>query len=185
MNHETNSRLSDEQIKAPLNRRVRAILLTGRGTVMLIKRVKRDVQPYWVAPGGGVEGDEDVIAALHRELMEELGAEADVLERAFVLRHSIAGKNLEEHFFICCLQDYDLELRSGPEFSDPTRGVYLPDEVPLTEDALETINIKTPELRDWMIRHLRLLNLRDSRIRIARHGIGQAWAHSTSTNTAI
>ena len=55
--------------------RVRAILLTERGTLMFIKRVKPDAPPYWVAPGGGVE-DEDMslIGTLHRELREELGA---------------------------------------------------------------------------------------------------------------
>ena len=72
----------------PLNRRVRAILLTGRGTMLFIKRIKPNKPAYWVAPGGGVEHeDEDLMATLHRELFEELGATAKVLDTAFVLRH--------------------------------------------------------------------------------------------------
>lgn len=139
-----------------VNQRVRAILLTGNDAVLLIKRVKPNRSAsYWVAPGGGVEHqDADLIAALERELYEELGAIATVLDKAFVLEHKKAGKELEEHFFICQLQDYDLSKRYGPEFSDPARGEYIPEAVPLDPFELCRINLKTPELRDWMIRKL-------------------------------
>ena len=88
-----------------VNQRVRAILLTGNDSVLLIKRVKpNNSATYWVAPGGGVEHrDADLIATLQRELYEELGAVATVLETAFVLEHQKAGKQLEEHFlFAVC-----------------------------------------------------------------------------------
>lgn len=139
-----------------VNQRVRAILLTGRDSALLIKRVKPNgAASYWVAPGGGVEaGDADLIRALERELHEELGAAATVIGEAFVLEHHKAGKQLEEHFFICQLRHYDLSKRYGPEFSDPSRGQYIPDEAPLDAHALRRINFKTPELRDWMIANL-------------------------------
>ena len=139
-----------------VNRRVRAILLTGRDSVLFIKRVKPHSRaPYWVAPGGGVEGgDSDLVAALERELYEELGAVAAVLETAFILEHQKAGKRLEEHFFICRLKDYDLSKRYGPEFDDPARGEFIPEEVPLNGFALACIHIKTPEMRDWMMQNL-------------------------------
>ncbi len=135
---------------------MRAILLTEDGDVLLIKRVKpRDLAPYWVAPGGGLEpSDIDLVAALQRELVEELGADALVLETAFVLEHEKAGKQLEEHFFICLLRQYDVSKRHGPEFDDPARGEYIPDAVPLSAWALSRIHFKTPELQDWMIRRL-------------------------------
>ncbi len=139
-----------------VNQRVRAILLTGNDSVLLIKRVKPNTSAsYWVAPGGGVEHqDVDLIATLERELHEELGAIATVLDTAFVLEHQKAGKQLEEHFFVCRLHDYDLSKRYGPEFSDPARGEYIPEEVALDPFELCRINLKTPELRDWMIRKL-------------------------------
>ena len=139
-----------------VNQRVRAILLTGNDSVLLIKRVKpNNSASYWVAPGGGVElGDLDLIATLERELYEELGASAAVLDTAFVLEHQKAGKQLEEHFFVCRLQDYDLSKRYGPEFSDPARGEYIPEEIPLDPFALRRINLKTPELLDWMLPRL-------------------------------
>ncbi len=138
--------------------RVRAILLTGQKTLMFIKRVKPDKPPYWVAPGGGVEdSDASLIDTLHRELHEELGAQVEVIDKAFVLEHHKGGKNLEEHFYICRLLDYDLTLREGPEFNDPKRGEFIPVEIPLNEDDLRDIDIKTPELADWLLRNLPLL----------------------------
>jgi 8-oxo-dGTP pyrophosphatase MutT (NUDIX family) len=125
------------------------------GCVLFIKRLKPSGTPYWVAPGGGVEEyDTNLFQTLERELREELGATATVLNPAFVLRHQMGGKNLEEHFFICKLQNLDLSLRSGPEFSDPKRGLYLPDFIPLETDAIRSLNIKTEELRDWLLSHL-------------------------------
>lgn len=156
--------LADLKTKTGVDKRVRAILLTGDDSVLLIKRVKPNKKAsYWVAPGGGVEHyDKDLIASLERELREELGAVATVLDIAFVLEHKKAGKQLEEHFFVCRLHDYDLSKRYGPEFSDPAKGDYIPEKIPLEPIALSRINIKTPELRDWMLAkldHLRRLQL--------------------------
>ncbi len=151
--------LADIRTTNRVNQRVRAILLTGDDSVLLIKRVKPNKSAsYWVAPGGGVEhSDADLIATLERELYEELGAVATVLDTAFVLEHRKAGKQLEEHFFVCYLHHYDLSKRYGPEFSDPSRGKFIPEEIPLDPFELCRINIKTPELRDWMIRKLDFL----------------------------
>ena len=145
-----------------IDRRVRAILLTGKGSVIFIKRIKpTGRKPYWVAPGGGVEdGDANLVATLKRELLEELGAIANIRETAFVLEHEMAGKQLEEHFFVCELENYDLSKRDGPEFKDSARGEYIPEAVPLDEKSLNAINIKTPELREWMVRNLDYLNSR-------------------------
>ena len=137
--------------------RVRAILLTQDGKLMFIKRIKPNGAPYWVAPGGGVEGSESLMATLERELYEELGATYTVLREAFVLEHEKAGKRLEEHFYICKLIDYDLDLRCGPEFNDPARGEFLPDEVEIGKGAIIDLNIKTPELSNWLIQNTRLL----------------------------
>lgn len=136
--------------------RVRAILLTEDNDVLFIKRVKPNKpQPYWVAPGGGVEErDEDIYAALARELCEELGARARVIAPAFILRHEKAGKQLEEYFLICRLLDYDLTQRHGPEFDDPARGQFIPDFVPLTANAIAALNIRTLELKTWLLENI-------------------------------
>ena len=142
--------------QSSLIQRVRAILLTPQKQVLFIKRIKpHKPAPYWVAPGGGVESDDDsLLDALHRELIEELGATYEVIEEGFVLRHTKADKELEEHFFICRLLDYDLTQRHGPEFDDPERGQYIPDAIELTPEAIELIAIHTTELRQWLLDNL-------------------------------
>ena len=136
--------------------RVRGILLTSHKTMLMIKSIKpNNVTPYWVAPGGGVEPqDKTLRSALVRELAEELGAQVDILQHAFTLCHEKGGKDLREYFYVCKLKDYDLNRRNGPEFNDPARGEYIPDEIPLTSAALRMINVKTPELTDWITAHL-------------------------------
>lgn len=142
--------------ETPLNQRVRAILLTDDNRLLFIKRVKpQNPGAYWVAPGGGVEDeDNSLLEALDRELDEELGADYEVIEHGFVIHHHKADKNLEEHFYVCRLHDYDLSLRHGPEFDDPARGDYIPDAIDLNKDAIDSLNIKTEQLRDWLLDNL-------------------------------
>lgn len=138
-------------------RRVRAILLTNRQTLLFIVRQKEHKAVYWVAPGGGLLPGEEIEQALYRELREELGAEVEILQRAFILRHEVADKDLEEHFFICRLLRIDLDLRHGPEFQDPDRGSYDPVEVSLDEEIIATLPMKTLQLQEWLIGHMPLI----------------------------
>ncbi|MCA9895126.1 MAG: NUDIX hydrolase, partial [Anaerolineae bacterium] len=75
-------------------------MLTDDGKVLFIKRIKpHKSDPYWVAPGGGVEShDKTLHDALARELAEELGADYEILFDAFTLKHHKGGKDLVEHF---------------------------------------------------------------------------------------
>jgi 8-oxo-dGTP diphosphatase len=55
-----------------LREAVRALLLDDEGHVLLV-RYEFPTASVWGLPGGGIEPDEDDIAALRRELREELG----------------------------------------------------------------------------------------------------------------
>lgn len=67
-----------------VKRTARAILLDGNDLI-LIKRTKPGVDPYWLTPGGGVEPeDATVVDALHREVDEELGAKITDVVPCFV-----------------------------------------------------------------------------------------------------
>lgn len=137
----------------PLNRRVRAILRTESGGVLLLKRLRSGIPPYWVAPGGGIEeSDASPLAALEREVAEELGARITIEQRAFILEYlDPAGKGVRQEYYLCRLLEYDLARRSGPELSEAGRGEYIPAEVPLTRAALDPLNIRPDALKAYLL----------------------------------
>ncbi len=67
-----------------------AALLRWNGRILLCRQEKPG-RSYWLLPGGGVEGGETLVQALHRELSEELGLIDDLpLEGPIAVAESIA-----------------------------------------------------------------------------------------------
>ncbi|MDH2382904.1 NUDIX domain-containing protein [Bradyrhizobium sp. CER78] len=54
-------------------RAVRALIITGEREVLLLRIRPPHGDCFWIAPGGGSEGDETPEATLQRELAEEVG----------------------------------------------------------------------------------------------------------------
>jgi len=135
-----------------INQRVRAILLTDQHHVLLFKRVRPGVTPYWVAPGGGIDAsDTGPEAALSREMMEELGATIEIVRYAFVYDHRPASNRIiRQLFYLCRLIDRDPSRRTAPEFNDPTRGQYIAEEVPLQRRTLNQLNIQPHDLQTYL-----------------------------------
>ncbi|RLF11110.1 MAG: NUDIX hydrolase [Thermoprotei archaeon] len=57
---------------------VDAVVLTKRGSIVLVKRRKPPYQGHWALPGGFVEYGETVEQAVVREVKEETGLEVEV-----------------------------------------------------------------------------------------------------------
>ncbi|MFF5127479.1 NUDIX domain-containing protein [Streptomyces syringium] len=158
-----------------VKRTARAILLDGDiGTItsrsdlqmILIKRTKPGEDPYWITPGGGVEPeDATVVAALHREVDEELGAKVFDVVPAFVdtVSHSLLPHGLDgmggtpiaahgvkvQHFFVCRLASMDLSRRHGPEVDEPC-GTYEVVRVPFTREGVTSVDMVPPSLRAYL-----------------------------------
>jgi hypothetical protein len=49
------------------------------------------------------------------------------------------------------LVSMDLLTRNGPEFADPARGAYDPDVFDLYGEELEVIDLRPPELKDFIL----------------------------------
>src|SRR5260370_30142577 len=116
----THYREPDRQGAAAIER-VRAILITPANTMLLIKRTKPDMAPYWVLPGGHAdEGDSSLEAALRREIREELAGDATVLRLVDVLER----ERERQSFYLARINRWSFADRTGPEFSETRRVSY-------------------------------------------------------------
>lgn len=137
---------------AVARRAVRAILLDDDARVVLLKRTRPGSEVYWTAPGGTVErGDASLEDALRRELAEELGAQADRFSRVFLFSSTGNGHLTVQYVFVCRLVSMDVSARYGPEFTDPSRGRFDPDPIPLFGDDLAGVTLKPLVLLDFIL----------------------------------
>ncbi|MER5639622.1 NUDIX domain-containing protein [Kitasatospora sp. NPDC002227] len=154
-------------VRPVVKRTARAILLEvdpddphAPASLVLIKRTRPGSRPYWITPGGGVEPEDvSVLAALHREVDEELGGKIEHPVHAFVdtvshshhedgtLAHPHGVK--VQHFFVCRLTSMDLSLRHGPEVDEP-QGEYEVVRLPFTREGVTSVNVVPPSLRAYL-----------------------------------
>ena len=112
-------------------KRVRAVLGTPDGCLLAIRRDRPDRATYWVLPGGHVDpGDQSLKAAHSREISEEIAGEADITSLLQVL-DSGAGDE-RQYFYLGRIASWDFAARTVPEFSEPGRGTYQLEQIPLT-----------------------------------------------------
>lgn len=145
--------VTEQQQRVAVGRQAaRAILIDDDGRLVLIRRTKPGQAPYWTAPGGGVDAsDKSVEAALHRELAEELGAEASGAARVFLFSSPSEAGVAVQHFFVARLRKLDESARGGPEFQDASRGGYDLDRVGLLGDDLASVDLKPDALKEFIL----------------------------------
>ncbi|PYC71031.1 hypothetical protein C7C46_26980 [Streptomyces tateyamensis] len=125
-----------------MQERVRAVLLTPNDTLLLIKRIRPGIDPYWVIVGGKIETtDASPEDALRREVREEIAGEAEILH----LLHTIETDDERQMFYLARIEKWNFADRTGPEFSQEGRGEYLLEEIPLTGTALDAVNLLPKE----------------------------------------
>jgi 8-oxo-dGTP pyrophosphatase MutT (NUDIX family) len=120
---------------------VRAMLITPDGCLLAIRRDRPDRATYWVLPGGHVDPeDRSLEAALSREISEEIGGKASITSLLQVL--DSGPGNARQYFYLGRITSWDFAARTGPEFSEPGRGTYQLQQIPLTAAGLGAIDLK-------------------------------------------
>ena len=60
------------------------VIVEHEGRILLVHHRKPNVYDFWVAPGGGAEGTEDLKVAARREVAEECGLSVEPLQIAYI-----------------------------------------------------------------------------------------------------
>ena len=83
---------------------VTAAVIERNGCYLVTQRQRGvHLEGYWEFPGGKCEDDESLEACLRRELKEELGTDAEVLQELMSVKHEYPERTLELHFMACRL----------------------------------------------------------------------------------
>ena len=138
-----------------VRRTARAILLDG-ADLLLFKRTRPGVEPYWTTVGGGFEAEDSCLEdTLRREVLEEIGGRLGRVSQVFVFADhgpDRRGPGLWIlHLFLAELAELDPSLRCGPELDDPSRGTYELVRVPFTPAGIAAVNLHPPEVAQFLV----------------------------------
>jgi len=125
-------------------RQVVAGLITREGRLLICQRTKYQSMPLkWEFPGGKVEPEEQPVAAIYRELEEELGIRAAIGPCMATLRHSYPnGPMVELRFFLVERFEGEIENRIFREvrwvpYKELPSYDFLEADIPLVKDIAE------------------------------------------------
>lgn len=60
------------------------VIVENEGRILLVRHRKAGTYDFWVAPGGGAEGGEDLHSTAKREVFEECGLQVEPLKIAYI-----------------------------------------------------------------------------------------------------
>ncbi len=113
-----------EYSKQSIKTSVVACIVDAAQRVLLTRRAIAPFRGQWVMPGGKIDPGESILAALHREVREEVGIEVVIEGLIDVFEHlGIGEKN--DHFVILYYRatPCGLELTPNPQECDAARWV--------------------------------------------------------------
>jgi len=131
-------------------------LLIENGQVLLMHRIKNvdgEIKEYYVVPGGGMEGEEDIETATKRELDEEMGIGVELLQESPLF--TLEEEKGNQYFSLIKKVSGEVGTGTGPEFNDPSyanRGVYAVEFVKLQDIINGKINMVPEKIKEEFIR---------------------------------
>ncbi len=84
---------------------VTAAVIDHDGAYLVTRRLRgTHLEGYWEFPGGKCADGESLTECLRRELIEELGSDADIGPEMYTVTHAYPERVVELHFFQCTLR---------------------------------------------------------------------------------
>ncbi|MET3138999.1 8-oxo-dGTP diphosphatase [Undibacterium sp. GrIS 1.2] len=122
------------------------ILMKPNGDVLLGQRpAGKPYEGYWEFPGGKVEAGEDILAALKREFVEELGVHIQTAEPWCGVEHIYPHAHVRLHFYIS--RNWQGEPQSLEDQAFAWQGsVAVSPLLPATIPLLEWLDVLRAEL---------------------------------------
>ncbi|WP_433442536.1 NUDIX domain-containing protein [Nonomuraea sp. CA-141351] len=137
---------------------VRGVLLDHHERLVLFRRTVPGRDIYWTIPGGHVEpGDATLEHTLHRELLEELGATVSSVTPLVTVSYPWQGGVKTQHVYGCRLVSMDPGLRHGPEFEDPSRGLYEVERLRLDRSEITSRHLIPEAVAGYLSEHITAL----------------------------
>jgi len=104
-----------------------ACILDERQRILLTRRCIEPFCGQWVMPGGKIDHGESLLAALHREVHEEVGIEVHVEGLIDVFEHIGVGE-AEDHFVILYYRASPASLELAPNHEECSEARWFPRE---------------------------------------------------------
>lgn len=145
------SELEQEAIKDGIQKRVVGAVIAVRGKILVMIRSESDefLAGYTEIPGGGVDGQENLIEALCREMLEETGMEPSRVVDYLSSFDYISGSGKKTRQFNFLVTPKNEEVALNPEEHSSYSWVSPEDEVSINKMHM------SPEMRET-IRNVQL-----------------------------
>ena len=120
---------------------------------------RKDIQNYYVFPGGGLEENETLEEGTIREIKEEFGINVKVIKKLYEMESE--RFNQKEYFFLCEYIDGEFGTGDGPEFSNDPKyidsGKFIPEII--KKEDVEKILLLPGEIKEEFIKDIKEGNL--------------------------
>lgn len=128
-----------------------ACIVDDEERVLLMHRMTPPFDGLWIMPGGKIEHGEAIVAALQREVREEVGIEIRVDSLIDVYEHVGVGSE-QDHFVILYYRAVPLSRRLRPDGIECREAIWCPaamlPEMRLAPGARQILGKLFPDL-DW------------------------------------
>lgn len=95
--------------------RVTAAVIVEHGQVFAVQRGYGEYKDKWEFPGGKIEAGESPQEALHREILEELDTDIEVLDLLDTIETDYPAFHLSMDCFLACIRSGDLFLKEAED----------------------------------------------------------------------